>query len=129
MRGRGHRAHTIEELHAKYAGVLYDLCVRLLGDRSEAEDAVQEVFLNAYRALASFTYGKSHLPWLYRIATNVCFKIMRTRRRKGVALIEDPDRSAAASHHPADTITRDACSSALRTSSTSEDIRFWSATT
>lgn len=86
----GERERKIEELHRKYAPVVYDHCVRMLQDRSEAEDAVQETFLGAYRSLDSFTYGDSHLPWLYRIATNACLKIIRTRRRKGVALHERP---------------------------------------
>jgi RNA polymerase sigma-70 factor (ECF subfamily) len=77
------RARTIEVLHRKYAGVLYDKCVRLLADRQEAEDAVQETFVSAYQSLDQFRYGESHLPWLFRIATNVCLKIIRTRRRKG----------------------------------------------
>jgi RNA polymerase sigma-70 factor (ECF subfamily) len=86
------RAQAIELLHRQYAGVLYDLCARMLGDRSEAEDAVQDTFVNAFRALDSFRYGDSHLPWLYRIATNACLKIIRTRKRKGVALTETPER-------------------------------------
>jgi RNA polymerase sigma-70 factor (ECF subfamily) len=88
------RARAIEVLHRKHAGVIYDLCVRMLGDRSEAEDAVQETFVNAFRALDSFRYGDSHLPWLYRIATNACLKIIRTRKRKGVALTDSPERMA-----------------------------------
>jgi len=88
------RARAIEVLHRKYAGVIYDLCVRMLGDRSEAEDAVQETFVSAFRALDSFRYGDSHLPWLYRIATNACLKVIRTRKRKGVALTEAPERAA-----------------------------------
>jgi RNA polymerase sigma-70 factor (ECF subfamily) len=79
-------------LHRRYAGVLYDKCMRLLGDPSEAEDAVQETFVNAFRSLDSFRFGKSHLPWLYRIATNACFKIMRTRRRNEAALLEHPEQ-------------------------------------
>jgi RNA polymerase sigma-70 factor (ECF subfamily) len=66
----------------------------MLGDRSEAEDAVQETFVSAFKALDSFRYGDSHLPWLYRIATNACLKIIRTRKRKGVALTESPERMA-----------------------------------
>jgi DNA-directed RNA polymerase specialized sigma24 family protein len=42
---------TIERLHRKYAGVLYDKCVRLLRDRGEAEDAMRETFANAFRSL------------------------------------------------------------------------------
>lgn len=85
------RDRKIEEIHRKYAGVVYDLCVRMLQDRSEAEDAVQDTFVSAFRSLASFTYGESHLPWLYRIATNACLKIIRTRKRKGFALHERPE--------------------------------------
>ncbi len=82
---------TIEKLHRKYAGVLFDHCFRLLGSTAAAEDALQEVFLSAYRGLASFTYGESHLPWLYRIATNTCFKALRSQRRKGFVLVDDTD--------------------------------------
>ena len=71
---------TIEKLHRKYAGVLFDHCFRLLGSKAAAEDALQEVFLSAYRGLASFTYGESHLPWLYRIATNLATSRLRKRR-------------------------------------------------
>lgn len=84
----------IEALYRKYAGVLFDHCHRLLGSKSAAEDALQEVFLSAYRGLSSFTYGESHLPWLYRIATNTCFKAMRTRRRKGLVLLDKSDAHA-----------------------------------
>lgn len=94
------RAHAIEVLHRRFSGVIYDLCVRMLGDRSEAEDAVQETFVSAFRALDSFRYGESHLPWLYRIASNACLKIIRTRRRKGVALTETPERMADRARDP-----------------------------
>jgi RNA polymerase sigma-70 factor (ECF subfamily) len=94
------RARLIEELHRRYSGVLYDLCVRMLGDRSEADDAVQETFVSAFRALDSFRYGESHLPWLYRIAANACLKLIRTRRRKGVALLEAPERTADRERDP-----------------------------
>jgi RNA polymerase sigma-70 factor (ECF subfamily) len=98
------RKRDISALHQRFGGVLYDFCVRLLNDRSEAEDAVQEVFLNAYRAYDSFTFGESRLPWLYRIASNTCFKFIRTRKRKGPVLIEDTDRKASCDAHPADTL-------------------------
>ncbi len=98
------RKREIAALHRQFGGVLYDFCVRLLHDRAEAEDALQEVFLNAYRAYDSFTFGESRLPWLYRIASNTCFKIMRTRRRKGPVLTFDTDRKASPEAHPADTL-------------------------
>jgi len=94
------RAALIETLHRQYAGVLYDLCMRILSDSHEAEDAVQETFINAYRNLSSFTYGSSHLPWLYRIATNVCLKFIRTRRRKGTGLLENVEHIEAEQSDP-----------------------------
>jgi len=88
----GDRERTVEELHRKYAGLVYGLCLRMLGTRAEADDAVQETFLAAFRGLGSFTYGESHLPWLYRIAVNACLKALRTRRRKGASPLDDQER-------------------------------------
>jgi len=87
-------------LHRRYAGVIYDLCVRILMDRQEAEDAVQETYLSAFRFLSSYRYGDSYLPWLYRIATNVCLKIIRTRRRKGTTPTDNIDRMATEHDDP-----------------------------
>jgi RNA polymerase sigma-70 factor (ECF subfamily) len=97
------RVRTIERLHRRYAGVLYDKCVRVLGDRTEAEDAVQETFINVFRALDDFEEGEhGHLPWLYRIATNVCLKIIRTRTRKGAVQLGDLEPRAPGSSDPAE---------------------------
>ena len=101
-------AHTqlIESLHRKYAGVIFDLCVRILKDAAEAEDAVQETFLSAYRAMDSFRYGDNHLPWLYRIGTNVCLKMLRTRKRKGAQPMENVEMERIEAPLPTDPATR-----------------------
>jgi len=93
----GDRERIIEALHVKYAGLVYGLCLRMTGSRADADDAVQETFLAAFRGLDGFTYGESHLPWLYRIAWNVCLKALRTRRRKGALPLEAPDALPAPS--------------------------------
>ncbi len=98
------KKREITALHRKFSGVLYDHCLRLLGDKAEAEDAVQEVFLSAYGAYDSFTYGDSRLPWLYRIASNICFKIMRTRRRKGFVLSQDISMVPTDLTHPTEVL-------------------------
>jgi RNA polymerase sigma-70 factor, ECF subfamily len=92
------RTTQIESLHRKYAGVIFDLCVRILRDAAEAEDAVQETFINAFRSMNSFTYGDSYLPWLYRIGTNVCLKMLRTKKRKGALPMENIEME----HHATD---------------------------
>ncbi len=92
------RARTVEELHRRFSGAIFDLSVRMLADRSQAEDAVQETFVNAFRSLDSFRYGTNPLPWLYRIATNVCLRLLRTRKR--LQLDDRADRTAAATRDP-----------------------------
>jgi RNA polymerase sigma-70 factor (ECF subfamily) len=61
-----------------YSPLIYRLALRMLGDEQEAEDVLQETFLNAYRALARFEGRSSLSTWLYRIATNQA--LMRLRK-------------------------------------------------
>jgi RNA polymerase sigma-70 factor, ECF subfamily len=75
---------------------LFDKCLYLLRDRQEAEDAVQETFMRAYMAMSRFHLGGYNLPWLYRIATNVCFSVIRIRNRKGAVPAGKLDREEAA---------------------------------
>lgn len=61
-----------------------------VGDRGEAEDAVQETFLRAYRAIDRFD-GRAELStWLYRICINVSLNTIRRRRRVDAADVNDP---------------------------------------
>ena len=69
---------------------VFACAVQMLGDFSEAEDAVQEAFLRAWRALARFD-GRSELStWLYRICVNVCLNTLRRRRRTKTSNLADP---------------------------------------
>jgi RNA polymerase sigma-70 factor (ECF subfamily) len=56
-------------------------CYRMLASFDDAEDAVQETFLHAWRGRGSFD-GSSPRAWLYRIATNVCLDLIRRRSRQ-----------------------------------------------
>jgi RNA polymerase sigma-70 factor (TIGR02960 family) len=59
-------------------------CYRMLASFDEAEDAVQETFLRAWRNRDNFEDGSNFRAWLYRIATNVCLDMIRsTSRRAG----------------------------------------------
>lgn len=55
--------------------------LRTLRDPDDANDAVQETLLKAYRALHSFRPGRPVLPWLSRICSNCCVDVIRGRRR------------------------------------------------
>jgi RNA polymerase sigma-70 factor (ECF subfamily) len=70
-----------EELE-RHRRELTGYCYRMLGSGSEAEDAVQETLLRAWRAADSFEGRSSVRSWLYRIATNVCLDMHRGVQRR-----------------------------------------------
>lgn len=72
---------AFNQLVRLYESRVYNLCYRMLGDRESAADASQEAFISAYRNLKRFR-GGSFRSWLFRIATNLCYDILRARKRK-----------------------------------------------
>jgi RNA polymerase sigma-70 factor (ECF subfamily) len=61
---------------------LTGFCYRMLGSGSEAEDAVQETMVRAWRAIDGFEGRSSLRSWLYRIANNVCVDMVRSPQRR-----------------------------------------------
>src|SRR3954470_18647436 len=93
-----------DELYHRYrrqvAGNLY----RVMGDRTDLDDLVQEVFVIAFRGLANFRGDARLSTWLYRICVNVALGRIRTRTRRppaiGVADLEAVTASSADAEHP-----------------------------
>jgi len=68
-------------LFEQYKNLVYKTAYLMLGDSAEAEDALQEVFVQVYRSLSSFDPGKAAFTtWLYRVTFNYCLNHRRKRR-------------------------------------------------
>jgi len=81
-RCRAGDADAFEELYRQHARRLFSLVMRMVGSAEDAEDLVQEVFLQAHRKLAGFR-GESTLgTWLYRLTMNHCLDHLRGRQAK-----------------------------------------------
>ena len=76
-------AQDIQQFEAiveKYTNFVYNIAYRMLGNATDAEDAVQETFLSGYRAFPRFRRDSAVSTWLYRIAVNAC--LMKLRKEK-----------------------------------------------
>jgi RNA polymerase sigma-70 factor (ECF subfamily) len=72
---------AFNELVIEFQSLVYNLCLRMLGQQQAAEDAAQEAFINAWRSIGSFR-GDSFRSWLLRIAANLCRDELRRRGRR-----------------------------------------------
>ncbi len=71
---------ALRELYTRYGGSVYGRCAYILGDRTKAEDAMQDVFAKALGHWADFRNDASPLTWLTRIATHHCLNLLRAER-------------------------------------------------
>lgn len=78
----GGDANAFEELVLKYEKTVYNLALRMVGDRDDAFDMTQEAFIKAYGSLSSFRGDSKFSVWIYRITTNVCLDFLRSKSRK-----------------------------------------------
>jgi len=86
---------AFEKLVSVYGSRIYTHVFRMLHNREEAEDVVQEAFLRAYRNLATYDRARPFRNWLYTIASNLALNAIRARQRRGAAIALDFDADPA----------------------------------
>ena len=80
--------HSFAELARRHQDALFRVAVRVLGHRADAEDALQEALIDAWRKIGTFRGDAAFSTWMYRIVTNRCTALMR-RKRPTVPLPDD----------------------------------------
>jgi RNA polymerase sigma-70 factor (ECF subfamily) len=84
------RQRQVAELYGALGPAVYRRCLKLLRDRDEARDATQDVFMKLVRDMDRLQDRATVMPWIYRVATNHCLNLIRSRRRAGDSVaVED----------------------------------------
>jgi len=85
---------AFEELHRQYAGKIYDLVLRLIGDEGEAEDLTVEIFVRAWRGWDKRDPAQRSSTWLHHIALDAAKEHFRRKHEQRTAHGEDPPDKA-----------------------------------
>ena len=82
---------AVRVVYEQYGRAVFTVAYRALGDRGLAEEAVQQTFLQAWRAASRFDPQRDPAPWLYAIARRVAVDLFRRERRHQSADAEDQE--------------------------------------
>ncbi len=85
--------HAYERLYRMHGARMKNLARNVLGNPTDAEDAVQETFLKVQRGIASFRGQSSFVTWTYRILINTCYDARRSRQRKREVANDDSEET------------------------------------
>lgn len=90
-------AAAFSELVTRYQTSVFNVCYRILHERTDAEDMAQETFIRAHERLDTFDDERSFGPWIRRVAANLCLNHLETQR---VTTQLDDERDADESQRP-----------------------------
>jgi RNA polymerase sigma-70 factor, ECF subfamily len=94
---------AFESLYREHASRLFSLAVRMLGNRHDAEDMLQEIFLTAHRKLQGYRGDARLSTWMFRLATNLCLDHLRSkamRMSRATSSIDEDDAMEPVSAAP-----------------------------
>jgi len=102
---RARDEHAFRELVEAHRNSVFNLCYRMLGNRAEAEDLAQEVFIAVFKTIDSFREEAKFTTWLYRVAVNHCKNRIKYLSRRYDRAQDELDETApganTALHGPA----------------------------
>ena len=98
---RGNRSAQ-RQLYERYCDAMYNVCYRMLGNTAEAEDALQESFVDVFDKLITFREESSLGAWIKRIVINHCLNTLKKRRIRFDELPANAQDVIADEHHQDD---------------------------
>jgi RNA polymerase sigma-70 factor (ECF subfamily) len=101
LRARRGETAAFGELVQRTQAAVFNTCYRLMGERREAEDMAQEAYLRAYERLHTFDAERPFLPWMRRVAANVCLNRLTARPPEVAELDDERDPADPAENPPA----------------------------
>jgi RNA polymerase sigma factor (sigma-70 family) len=81
------------ELYKLYSKAMYNICMRMLGSAENAEDALQNAFVDVFTKLESFRFESTIGAWIKRIVINNCINLLKKRRIDFIELTENAQKS------------------------------------
>ena len=92
-----------EVIYRRTTGRVYAVCLRMVGDRQEAEELTQDVFVRAWEKLDSFRGDSRFTTWLHRLTVNLVLQHRRTRGRRWAREQGTADPAQFGTHAPPET--------------------------
>lgn len=100
------KAAEFRTILAAYQNRVYNQAYRMLGNREDAEEATQDIFLNVYRSIDEFRGESAVTTWLFRITSNVCISRLR-KKTLTIASLDEPFDDSDNGRNLGDIITDD----------------------
>jgi RNA polymerase sigma-70 factor (ECF subfamily) len=77
---------AFDEIYSRHRNKVFKLAINIIRNRTDAEDAVQDIFTQVFKKLNSFEFKCKFSSWLYRMSVNVCLMKLRSQKRKSIVL-------------------------------------------